>query len=363
MEVTRWIRGLTPLAVLAAVATTGLGHPPMLSAAAPPWQPPPCPTVVPAAGRTVAPAWYRLDSVLDHAGTLDGRRLTLGRIGGRARHLDLSPESFASGPVDGRVIVGDDDGSMSELRIVDVDRGCATLVARETDVIRGAVLSAGDGTIWEHRVDRATRADLGVWRRDPDAGPAVRVLPGMSPDDRYGPTFTTELRLTDDGRLTVSSCGELACRNRILDPVTGHVTSVEATGPMLGMHGSSLIAAGICHGFPCPIIAVDIGTGGRTIVVADAGPAVVGGTGHRVVAYEAFDGQLETVDLETGRRSSVAGSAGLLPVRDGSAATSGSTVPAGDLLMAPGGLVSGPSDARALNPLTSAFDTLEEAVR
>ena len=104
--------------------------------------------------------------------------MTLGRIGGRERHLDLSPESFASGPVDGRVVVGDDDGATSELRIIDVGRGCATVVAREADVIRGAVLSAGDGTIWEHRVDRATRTDLGVWRRGPGGSPAVQVLPG-----------------------------------------------------------------------------------------------------------------------------------------------------------------------------------------
>ena len=162
------------------------------------------------------------------------------------------------------------------------------------------MLSPGDGTIWEHRVDRTTRADLGIWRRGPDPGPAVRVLPGISPDDRYGPTFSTELRLTDDGRLTVSSCGELACRNRILDPATGGVASVEATGPMLGMHGTTVIAAGVCHGFPCPIVAIDIEAGERTIVVDEAGPAIVGGTGHRIVVYEASDGQLETIDLEPG---------------------------------------------------------------
>ncbi len=355
--------GLTPLAVLGALVATGLGRPPMLSAAAPPWQPPQCPAVVPAAGPAIATAWYRLDSNLDATGTLEGRRLTLGRIGGRERHLDLQAESFASGPVDGRVLVGDDDGSMSELRIIDIGRGCATVVAREADVIRDAVLSPGDGTIWEHRVDRATRADLGIWRRDPDPGPAVRVLPGMVPDDRYGPTFSTELRLTDDDRLTVSSCGELACRNRILDPATGHVASVEATGQMLGMHGSTVIAAGVCHGYPCPIVAVDIETGERTIVVGDAGPAIVGGIGSHVVVYGASSGQLEAIDLDTGRHSPVAGSAGLLPVLNGSSATSGSSVPAGDLLVAPGGLVSDPGDARALNPLTSAFDTIEEAVR
>jgi hypothetical protein len=129
------------------------------------------------------------------------------------------------------------------------------------------------------------------------------------------------------------------------------------------MHGSTVIAAGICHGFPCPVVAVNVETGERTIIVGDAGPAIVGGTSRRVVAYEAPGGQLETIDLETGRRSLVAGSAGLLPVRDGSAATSGSTVPAGDLLVAPGGLISDQSDARALNPRTSAFDAIEEAAR
>ena len=363
MEAARWIRGLTPLAMLGALAATGLGRPPMLSAAAPPWQPPPCPEVAPAAGETDVPAWYRLDSMLDETGTLEGRRLTLGRIGGRERHLDLSPESFASGPVDGQVVVGDDDGATSELRIIDVGRGCATIVAREADVIRGAVLSAGDGTIWEHRVDRATRTDLGVWRRGPGGSPAVQVLPGVAQDDRYGPTFSTELRLVDGRRLAVSSCGELACRSRILDPATGHVTSVEATGPMLGMRGSTFIAAGVCHGFPCPVITVDVEAHERSVIVREAGPAIVGGTALGVVAYAATDGELELVNLDTGGRSTVAGGAGLLPVRDGSAATSGSTVPVDDLLVAPDGLVSDPVDARAINPLTSALDAIEEAIR
>ncbi len=363
MEAARWIRGLTPLAMLGALAATGLGRPPMLSAAAPPWQPPPCPALAEAGIESVAPAWFRLDSMLDDTGTLEGRRLTLGRIGGRERHLDLSPESFASGPVDGRVVVGDDDGSTSELRIIDVGRGCATVVAREADVIRGAVLSPGDGTIWEHRVDRSTRADLGVWRREPGTSPAVQVLPGLAQDDRYGPTFSTELHLVDGRRLAVSSCGELACRSRVLDPATGLVTSVEATGPMLGMHGTTVIASGVCHGFPCPVIAVDVEARERSIVVREAGPAIVGGTGQGVVAYAATDGRLELVDLDTGARSTVAGSAGLLPVRGGSAATSGSTIPVDDLLVAPDGLVSDPGAARAINPLTSALDAIEETIR
>ena len=73
-----------------------------------------------AIGAEAGAAWYRLDPVLDEHGSLAGQRLTVGLVGGPARHLDLAPESFVSGPVGGVVLVGDDDGTESRLRLLDV---------------------------------------------------------------------------------------------------------------------------------------------------------------------------------------------------------------------------------------------------
>ncbi len=364
MEAVRWFRGLAPVAALALLAAVGLGRPPALVAADPPWQPPPCSVVDPAAVPQSAPAaWYRMDPVLDRAGTLAGQRLALGVLGAGSRHVDLPPESFASGPVLGRLLVGDDDGSSSRLRVVDVARGCATVVAREADVIRSALLSPDGVTIWEHRVDRASRTDEGIWRRPADQPAGTRILPGLPSDDRYGPTFATELRWTGDGRLGVASCGELACRSRVLDPATGRVSSIEATGPMIGVDGDTVVAYDACHGFPCPILAVDAVTGRRKTLVDDSGAASLGAADDHLLVFEAARGSLETLDLRTGIRRPVEGGAGLLPVRGGSLAASGADLPAGDVLVAPDGLVTEPAEARGIDPLTSAVEAVEETSR
>ncbi len=369
MEAAGWFRGLAPVAALVVLGGLGaLGRPPVLGAADPPWQPPPCPEAAPTTARPAAVTWYRVDPVLDGTGTLAGQRLVVGSTGRRPRALQLPPESFASGPVEGRLLVGEDDGSTSRLRILDLARGCSHSVATEDDVIRSAVLSPDGTTIWEHRVDRVTRADLGIWRRAADPAPAapeaaVRVLAGMAVDERYGPTFATELRLGADGRLAVASCGEMACRSRILEPRTGRVRTVDATGPVIGVDGDTVIAYDLCHGYPCPIVAVDAPTGQRTALVDDAGPASLAGAGRSVLVFEARQGLLDTLNLRTGARLKVEAPSGLLPVHDGSTATSGADLPPGDVLVAPDGRVADPASARVVDPLTSTVMGVEEAVR
>ncbi len=110
--------------------------------------------------------WYRLDPILDAAGDLDGQLLVVGQVGRRGGfELPLRVESFASGPSGGRILVGSDDGRRSLVRIIDVDRRCAAVVHEGRELIRRAVFDAEGGGIVEFRLDRATRADLGVWSR------------------------------------------------------------------------------------------------------------------------------------------------------------------------------------------------------
>lgn len=362
MEIGRCIRVLVPLAAIAVVGATGLARPTPLHAADPPWDPPPCPPGPSAA--VAAPAWYSLEPRLDAAGWLTGYRLALGDLAGTgARHLALPPESFASGPVDGLVLVGDDDGSRSRLRVVDVAAGCATELGQEASVIRSAVLAAGGGAVWEHRVNRATRADEGIWRRSPLGGATVRVLEGLAPDPAYGPTFSTELRLEPDGRVAVGSCGERRCRVRVFEPRTGGVSLIAGTGPLLGIDHGRAIAWAECPGLPCAIVAIDLRTGRRVTLIDGAGPAVLAAGDGRAVVHERPDGRLELVDLETLRRTLLVTPPGSAPVRDGSAAAGGADLPAGGVLLAPAGQVVDPGELRVVEAGTGRVSRLGEVRR
>ncbi|MCJ7712428.1 MAG: hypothetical protein MUQ32_16525, partial [Chloroflexi bacterium] len=341
MEIVRRLVGTGTLATVALAGALGAGRPPVLAATDRPWQPPQCGEAragdVPI-GVETGTAWYRLDPRLDESGSLAGQRLTIGLVGGLTRHLDLAPESFASGPVDGVVLVGEDDGTASRLRLLDVSRECETDVGREARaVVRGALLTPDGSAVWEHRVNRVTRVDEGVWRRPVAGGPSARVLPGLPEDGRFGPTFVTELSWAADGRLGVSSCGERVCRTRVMDPSTGRVDAFEGTGPLVGVHEDRAVVHGACAGLPCPIEAVDLGTGRRTVLVEEAGLASVDGSGAGSLVFEAAAGRLTVLDLGTGRRSTVDADDGLVPMRRTSAATSGAETPGGAVLIAPRG--------------------------
>lgn len=348
MEVIRFARAILPLAAVALLGPPGAAGPPAFAAADLPWDPPACLAPPVAAPPEIGVAWYRLDQVLDSTGSLAGQRLTVGVAGRRARQVALPPESFASGPVAGVVLVGDDDGARSRLRAVDPGRGCATTVAEDAAVIRGAILAPDGAAEMEHRVDRVTREDLGVWRRSTRGGNAVRLLPGLAPDAAHGRTFATDLRWAPDGRLSVASCGQLVCRSRLVDPASGVVAATDGTGPVLGVAAGRVIAYAPCDGFPCAIVAVDPTTGGIDTLVPDAGPATVGGPHDATLVFE-HAGRLTTLDLPTGAHAELAASDGLVPVRTGSGATAGLDLPRGELLLASTDAAPDPSTARRLN--------------
>lgn len=296
----RWLRWIGPgvIAVLAvgSVASTTLGAGPR------PWVSRACGSEaggLTAAARVQGPAslddldqeaWFRLDASLDRAGALAGQRLTLGVDGNRSNALmDLPPESFAAGPFGRIVLVAADDGVVSRLEAVDVALECSWAVADEGDVVRRATIDSAHGTIYEMRVDRATRADLGIWARPLDGSlPAVLVLKPIDPDDRFGRTWTTEFAWDVYGRtLAVQSCGAAACRTRVIDPAGGppRLLAEPDLGTMIGHDGDLLVTYAACPGFPCPILAVDLRTGTRQILAEAGAVAVVIPTadGPRVV--------------------------------------------------------------------------------
>ena len=349
MELGRCLH-LVPVAGLVLAGALSLGGSPLLAAGPTAWVPPTC-------GSGGAPpgegsAWYRMDPVLDGEGTLAGMRLLAGGVQGPGRVLALAPEAFASGPVQGRVVVGEDDGARSVLRAFDPERGCATVVATMRDaVVRSAVASADGSALYEHRVDRRTRADLGVWRRElagwRTVGPARRVLEPLPDDAAYGPTFTTGLVVSPAGDVVVASCAELACRTRVLTP-GGQVRTIAPTGPALGVVDGTLVAREACSGLPCPIVAHER-DGTRRVLAPDARLAALGGAGGGIVVIEAASGHLQAIDVRTGTAAAVDAD-GVLPVRGDSLATSGASSAPGEVLLAPRGRVAGLSNLRRVLP-------------
>ena len=200
----RWLRWVPPgviaLVAVGSVVTTTLG------AGQKPWQQRACGPEVgsPAtATRSAAPAdvyalrdeaWFRLDPQLDRQGGLQGQRLAFGINRDRtSRRMDLPAESFAAGPFGAVVLVGTDDGAVSRLEAINVAAGCSWSVATEAAVIRRATIDPAGTTVYEVRVDRTSRADLGIWARPLDGSrPAARVLDPIEPDERFGRTFATE---------------------------------------------------------------------------------------------------------------------------------------------------------------------------
>jgi hypothetical protein len=234
--------------------------------------------------------WYRIDPQLDRDGALQGQRVAVGIDGDRSsRFLVLPAESFAAGPFGRLVLVGSDDGTTSRLAAVDVLGACSVALAEESAVIRRATIDPAGQTVYEMRVDRATRADLGIWSRPLDrTGPAVRVLEPIEADDRFGPTFTTEFSWELEGRrLAVQSCGAAACRVRVIDPAGSRTRAVAEPdlGTLVALAGDQLVVYAACPGLPCPILGVDLRSGHRQILAEAAAGSVVIGTpdGPRLV--------------------------------------------------------------------------------
>ena len=269
----RWGRRLGPgiaaLAGVLAIATTTIGAPTVEGR-----PPPECAGHTAGGPASAGSPWFRLQPLVVD-GARQGQRLDIGRGRSRSWTMALGSESFATGPAAGRVVVGTDDGRRSSVSMVDTTRGCQVPgLATSDEVIRTAVLTEDGSHLYEFRVRRADRADLGVWRRAAGATDGVRVVPPIEADDAFGRTWSTTVHRASDGeRLIVASCGEVACRFRVFDPVDGSLATVAdpTLGAVVGSVGDDLVVRGACRGLPCPVIRVEIATGRLTVVDLAAG--------------------------------------------------------------------------------------------
>ncbi len=371
----RWPRRAAPLVLAAGLAAlAGAGG---VTADEQPWDPPPC--APSGAGRSIDAAgigaggpWFRLDGRLDDQLALAGQTLAVGLAdGSNVRSLTLAAESFAAGPFGAVIVAGSDDGTVSAVRAVDVAAGCATTLATERSVIRRATIDPTGSALYEFRVDRRSRADLGVWRRPLDRSSApVRVLGPLPADERFGPTFTTELTWSVDGtRLVVTSCGDLACRARLLDVASGAVAVVQepGIGEVIGATGDALVAYEPCHGLPCDLVAISVATGELTTLAEASGLAVLVGTsrGPRIVHETATAPNLRVIGVDGRERAQLPAGDELRLVPSAPRAGAGVTVPAGSVALAEDGHAVGPDgDGTELRDITSGRRvSIQEVIR
>lgn len=304
------------------------------------WEAPPCAPAPPGDGADRGLPWFRVEPVLDAEGWLVAQEVQLGVLGGATHVALLDAESFASGPRGGRIVIGTDDGKRSRVHVVDAAAGCATDTGTRRDVVRSAVLTADGTRLIEHRLDRRSRADLGIWEVSLAGGQDVRLLPGLPADEEHGATFATVLLSGSEGELAAVSCGEAACRARMLDG-SGGVRLTPGLGDPIGLARGALIAYSPCPSLPCEIERIDA-NGTRTELVASAGPAVLAGGDDPSLVVEQPDdpgGRLAVLPLGSGVARTLAGPPGLRLQPVAHRAFAGAETPAGSVLLAPDGRV------------------------
>ncbi|MBI2777381.1 MAG: hypothetical protein HYX57_09025 [Chloroflexi bacterium] len=262
------------------------------------------------AGGGLVGAWWRTSPQLDADGSLGGWQLEVGAAGTRRAVATLPAAATISGPRNGRVVVAIE-GQPSLVRVVDPARGCAREVTVADRIVRRAVADpTGDGVL-AHLLEPGTRRDLGVWRIGPDGGIGERVLEPLRDGVRDAAgidrVWATDLVLdVEGGRLAVQSCDPEACLSRIVELVSGRVTTLAAhgQGPLVGFAGASMVTWAACSGFPCPVLAWDASRGEARVLAEGATGAALTSRGDVLVTQRiGADGGhlLDAMEIATGR--------------------------------------------------------------
>jgi hypothetical protein len=297
--------------------------------------------------------WWRLKDVLEAEGTLVGRTLFAGRAAKTTLTMELGTESMARGPVGGLLVVTNDDGRSSELRIASIADGCSWLVHRDANVLRSAILDPATGVTYAHVVQRETRADLGIFRvagGDPDAA-LERIVDPLAPQADLGPIWATELRLNEGGTaLAVQSCSDRGCLTRVLSlgafglPIT--IVRGEGQGSIIGFAGDRVVTWAFCAGMPCAVQAWTAGAGKPATLAEQAVGAGLTRDGRYLMLVTDAVGHAVRVDLASNAKATIRGVApGELPLGVNVTATAGLDVGTDEV-----GLSSSGGDAHAFKP-------------
>lgn len=219
---------------------------------------------------------------LSIAGTLDA---------GQTVRLNL-PENhaFADGPRGGLIAVGWDDGSTSEVQVVDARSGSAESVLTATEILWGGTLAPNGGAIYYVPVDRASMTDGGLWRLglEPDG---TTGTPEQVIDELAAQTYDFASQLyfawsPDGERFTAQYCNRGECVAHVVEAATGESRLHDQAGvfELRGMTDDAYVADAFSGG-RSGILAVDLESldvqvlsgewGASEVHQTDEGPVVV----------------------------------------------------------------------------------------
>ena len=146
--------------------------------------------------------------------------------------------------------------------------GCAWLVDDRRDVIRTATMAPDGATVFETRVDRRTRADLGVWRRALDGSTPAGAGPAA---DRGGRPVRADLahrarverRRRRRWRCSRAARSRAASASSTRTVVACGSSRTRRWATSSGSRDGRLVAHGACRGLPCPLLSMDVASGGH----------------------------------------------------------------------------------------------------
>jgi hypothetical protein len=273
-------------------------------------------------------AWWRLDA--DVVG-----RFPVVRVGtlanGETASFDLRtrpipagagqvarPSPRVLGPVDGDVILVEEDGAESLLTAVNAPTGVRRELIRTTELIIDAAV-AGDDLVFL-TTNELDGTPTGLWRisitkgGDPEE---IRGLVGVRPDFTTVAVvdWITELVASSDGgTLAIHRCVRLECELRGLDVTTGETWRIPVefgSGPV-GIVGGFILFEPACVDVDCRLQLLDIETGAvlpapgspdrqlfESAVIDAPRPTVITVLSGAVVGPGAGPVQLELLDLES----------------------------------------------------------------
>ncbi|MDP8903867.1 MAG: hypothetical protein M3N29_00885 [Chloroflexota bacterium] len=236
--------------------------------------------------------------LLANRGEKVGQLLTVSAQGLPSRNVTLAGESFVARSISNVVVYGDHvPGIGSDVRALDLASGCEFTIPMPPGIVRSAVLDADLGALYIHSVTEQSRADGGVARIDLGSGAIAEVVEPLASDQAFGPVFATTLHWSADGsELAVSSCGFARCHTRVVDVRSGALASFADPphGDLVGLTASELYVFDVCHGWPCPLLAVERVSGAARVLEPEAyGATLVIESGAAVLHVETQAGVQE----------------------------------------------------------------------
>lgn len=248
----------------------------------------------PGANRDVA--WEPIISATLAMGRLDGEP-----IGDTVRtYPDPKPfvsfrslEPFARRIDRAGVAFGYFDGGRLRVESVDADSGESKVIFESERPVHNAVVSRDRSTLYAVLLDTLARTEAGVWAFDLASGDTEGQM--LLPATRFDPEkggLIEELYLTPDGSsLVVRDCYR-ECRVRVVDLANRKVRTLAQKLPAgtsaYGVTNQKIVFDANCE-LPCPLLALDLGTGRQspvgwecstaTIIDSNEGPLVVS-NGH-----------------------------------------------------------------------------------